>query len=509
MTADDRLGERIWREVSQSASSLEVAQGVSDLLAEYLAHERFILARLDLEQERVVIVESIDRGDDIASEEATAWRIGVGEGFDELVDWCRQPRTVVGRVADIGDAFARVCPWDPSDRALVVTLQRDDEEIGFAATRLSGEQSAEDEDGEDAFEEISEPLSAALSYEHGFGDAAAATAERPEVRREHYQRVKRRELTDIIMDARTGLGDVAEWVRSVAPSSEPILLIGETGTGKEVVARTVHKNSEFSDGPMVRVNCGALTGGIVDTKLFGTVEEDFTPATRQEGWLERARGGTLFLDEIDQLPRSAQEKLAEWIETGKLERPDAEETYSPDVRLVAGNHRDVEEVEDFDPKLAELLSTFPIHIPPLRARPEDIPALATQFAERVGRRMGGAPLTPSPEDIELLVDYDWPGNIRELRSVIERAAIIGNGKELHIRRALGTPGSHEEAGAVEEDADGVGTLDEAVRDHLIKALRSTGGQVAGDGGAADLLDVHPSTLRSKLKRHDLDPADYR
>lgn len=505
MQSEDRLGERIWREVSQSASSSEIAQGVSDLLAEYLAHEQLILARLDIDHSRILVVESISRGEEDARENGAGWTAGA-EGFDELLEWCGKPRTFVGEIGETAPAFQRCCPWSSDDQVLVVTLRRDDEEVGFAAARLSGE--ASDEIATDGtLDAITEPLSAALYYEHGYGDATAATAERPEARPEHFQRVKRRELTDIIMDARTGLGDVVQWVRRVAPSNEPILLIGETGTGKEVIARTIHSNSEVANGPMLRVNCGALSEGIVETKLFGAVEEDFTPATRrQPGWFERADGGTLFLDEIDKLPRSAQERLVEWIDTGGFERPESTETFSPEVRLVAGNHTSLEESDTIDDELAERLSTFPIHIPPLRARPEDIPALALRFAEKVGRRIGGAPLAPSADEIGKLVDYDWPGNIRELRSVIERAAIIGNGKRLHITEALGERGLSESSG---RGTDEFPTLDEAVRNHLVDALRVTEGQVAGEGGAADLLDVHPSTLRSKLKRHDLDPGDFR
>jgi len=501
MDVERKLEDRIWREISQSTSSSEVARGVSDLLAEHLAHDRFVLVRLDLDRRRLSVAESVqrvgpdaDRGDD--------WRLD--EGFDELVEWAGTPRTTVDSVAGIGGPFELACPWGADARALLVTLPRGDREIGFAAARLTPE-AALGPGEEAAFEAIAEPLAAALSYQRDLGDPTAARSERPEVHREHYQRVKRRELLDIIMDAHTGLEDVVEWVRRVAPSTEPVLLIGETGTGKEVIARTIHNNSEFADGPLMRINCGALTGGVIEKKLFGAPARDFTPATRRTpGWFVRADSGTLFLDEIDQLPHSAQRRLVDWLETGEFERPDSSETVAPTLRLVAGHPTALEDADGLLDRLVDQLSTFPIHIPPLRARPEDIPALAMQFAERAGRRIGGAPLAPSSEEIELLVDYPWPGNVRELRSVIERAAIIGNGKRLHIREALGAS-----VDAADGDTGTFPTLDEAIRDHLADALRETNGQVAGDGGAADLLDLHPSTLRSKLKRHDLDPADYR
>jgi len=498
-----KLGDRIWREVSQSTSSDEITRGVSDLLAEYAEHDRFVLVRLDEQSRRVLVVGSTARDGDSDDGGEHTWTSESDSTFDDLVEWCSEGRTRVGAVSEIGGGFDHVCPWDPDAPALVVTLARDDGESGFAAARLTGREAA---DPERDFGVLSEPLAAALYYDRGMGDATAATVERPEARREHFQRVKRRELTDVIMDARTGLGDVVDWVRRVAPSREPILLIGEVGTGKQVIARTIHNNSTFSDGPMLRVNCGALSEGVVETKLFGTTEEEFTPATRREpGWFERARGGTLFLDEIDTLPDSAQRRIADWLDTGEIDRPDSSETFSAEVRLVAGNHTEVDASSDLVPELVDSLTTFPIHIPPLRARREDIPALAMQFADKIGRRIGGAPLALTADQIELLVEYDWPANIRELRSVIERAAIIGNGKRLHVEQALGT----QIDGGSATDSDKIATLDEAVDRHLVRALRAAGGQVAGEDGAADLLDIHPSTLRSKLDRHDLDPADYR
>jgi len=501
--APAKLGDRIWREVSQSTSSGEITRGVSDLLAEYIEHDRFVLVRLDEEHRRLLVVGASARESEADDEPDRAWNSESDATFDELAEWCSAERTHVVPVSEIGGGFAHVCPWEPETPVLVVTLPRDDGEAGFAAARLTA---ADATDSERDFGALSEPLAAALHYDRGVGDATAATVERPEARREHFQRVKRRELADVIMDARTGLGDVVDWVRRVAPSRQPILLIGEVGTGKEVIARTIHNNSNFSDGPMLRVNCGALSEGVVETKLFGAVEEEFTPATRREpGWFERARGGTLFLDEIDTLPKSAQRRIADWLDTGEIDRPDSSDSFSADVRLVAGNHTDVEDSETLVDELLEALTTFPIHIPPLRARREDIPALAMQFAEKIGRRIGGAPLAPNADEIELLVEYDWPGNIRELRSVIERAAIIGNGKRLHVEEALGGSAPPES----EADAGSIRTLDEAVKQHLIRALRAVQGQVAGDGGAADLLDIHPSTLRSKLKNHQLDPADYR
>ncbi len=332
----------------------------------------------------------------------------------------------------------------------------------------------------------------------------------------------RQQIVDEIVGADAGFRAVILRLEQVAPTDAPVLLLGETGTGKEVVARAIHARSRRSDGPMLRVNCGAIPPGLIDSELFGHERGSFTGAVAaRAGWFERADGGTLFLDEIGELPLAAQVRLLRVLQESVIERVGGQRPVAVDVRVVAATHRDLEEMVrtgSFREDLWYRISVFPIELPPLRERREDVPALATHFAWRVGKRIGGAPLTPSTADVERLLGYDWPGNVRELASVIERAAILGGGKRLDIAGALGVrsasapppadaPPRHEgRPGAAEPP---LLSLDAAIARHIEAALRRAGGRVEGPRGAAVLLGINPHTLRSKMRRLGLRWARFR
>src|SRR5690606_38988961 len=230
-------------------------------------------------------------------------------------------------------------------------------------------------------------------------------------------------------------------VAQVAGADVPVLRLGETGTGKEVIAREIHRQSARSDGPVVKVNCGAIPAGLIDSELFGHERGSFTGAVQDRaGWFERADGGTLFLDEIGELPLDAQVRLLRVLQDGTFERVGGRRTHTVDVRIVAATHRDLRGMIDegrFREDLWYRISVFPIRLPPLRERLTDIPALAEHFARGAGRRLGGVPLTATREDMELLLTSPWPGNVRELAAVIERAAILGGGVRLEVAAALG------------------------------------------------------------------------
>jgi transcriptional regulator with GAF, ATPase, and Fis domain len=298
-----------------------------------------------------------------------------------------------------------------------------------------------------------------------------------------------------------------------------VLIFGETGTGKEVVARAVHAQSRRHRGPMVRVNCGALTPGLVDSELFGHERGSFTGAvaTRQ-GWFERADGGTLFLDEIGELSLDAQVRLLRILQDGTFERVGGTRPLTVDVRVVAATHRDLQEMvaaRQFREDLWYRIGVFPIRLPPLRERLEDVPAMAAHFARRAGNRLGGAPLVPSASDIELMLAYSWPGNVRELAAVIERAAILGGGRELRIAAALGVTNNVARPGVPAGDdrarpaAAPVEPLDAAMRRHIEGALRVTGGRIEGARGAATVLRINPHTLRARMKKLGVDWAQFR
>ncbi len=330
-------------------------------------------------------------------------------------------------------------------------------------------------------------------------------------RRALLRRLGRRQIVDEVVGADGSLLEVMAQVDRVAPTDVPVLLLGETGTGKEVLARAIHTRSRRADGPVVRINCGAIPPDLVDSELFGHEKGAFTGASASRpGWFERADGGTLFLDEIGELPLAAQVRLLRVLQDGTFERVGGHRPYMADVRVVAATHRDLEAMTHagaFREDLWYRLTTFPIYIPPLRARLADLPALARHFAHNAGLRFGDAPLAVSEADLDRLAAYPWPGNVRELGSTIERAAILGGGHRLDVAGAMGSrlappPPLHSAPG-------GLMSLDDAQADHIARALRQSDGCVEGPDGAAALLGLNPATLRGRMRRLGIDWAGFR
>jgi hydrogenase-4 transcriptional activator len=292
-------------------------------------------------------------------------------------------------------------------------------------------------------------------------------------------------------------------VAQVAPTDAPVLILGETGSGKEVVARAMHDRSRRSSGPFLRVNCGAIPAELVDSELFGHEKGSFTGAIHQRrGWFERADGGTLFLDEVAELPPAAQVRLLRVLQDGSFQRVGGQETQAVDVRILAATHRDLPAmVRDgrFRQDLWYRISVFPIQLPALRQRPGDIPALAAHFAERAGLRLFGRPLLPRPAEVEALCAYDWPGNVRELAAVIERAAILGDGQHLEVGPALGLA-----VAGLRRSAP-----DEHNKAQIEEVLRQVHGRIEGPFGAAHALGVNPHTLRSRMRRLGISWEEFR
>ena len=322
-------------------------------------------------------------------------------------------------------------------------------------------------------------------------------------------------LTDPIVGADAGLASVMERVGLVASLDVPVLVLGETGSGKEVVARAIHTRSRRAAGPFLRVNCGAVPPGLIDSELFGHERGSFTGAlAERRGWFERADHGTLFLDEIGELPLEAQVRLLRVLQDHTLERVGGHRPVSVDVRIVAATHRDLRELiahGRFREDLWYRIAVFPIDLPPLRDHVEDVPALANHFALRAAARFGMPPRIPSPDDLDLLVAYPWPGNVRELIAVIERAVILGTGARLEVAKALGVAPAPvaARAGAASATEEPFATLDQAVARHVETALARTRGRIEGRGGAAELLGVNPHTLRARMRKLGLDWRRFR
>jgi predicted ATPase/transcriptional regulator with GAF, ATPase, and Fis domain len=333
----------------------------------------------------------------------------------------------------------------------------------------------------------------------------------------------------------SALVEVLELVARVAPTDSTVLIQGETGTGKELVARAIHGRSKRRDRPLVKVNCGAISSGLVESELFGHVRGAFTGATeRRLGRFELAHGGTLFLDEVGELSLDTQVKLLRVLQEGEFEPVGSNKTVRVDVRIIAATNRKLEAAVSegrFRADLFYRLNVLPIEVPPLRDRRSDIPLLAQFFLRRFAKQFGKATEELSPESLTQLVAYDWPGNIRELQNVVERAVVLSSGKLLRIDRdlrpvaaapndapassrtlssivapAASLPAPLAEAVALPPPGVAAGpgsasdALEEVQRRHILAVLERTRGTVEGPNGAAQLLGLHPNTLRSRLKK---------
>src|SRR5262249_4259329 len=301
----------------------------------------------------------------------------------------------------------------------------------------------------------------------------------------------------------------------------PVLLLGETGSGKEVIARAIHSRSPRAAGPFMRVNCGAIPPDLIDSELFGHEKGSFTGAIgTRRGWFERADEGTLFLDEIGELPLAAQVRLLRVLQEGVFERVGGERGLTVDVRIVAATQQDLTTMVQhgsFREDLWYRIAVFPIVLPPLREHPQDIAALAEHFARRAAVRFGLTLQLPSPQDIALLTGYAWPGNVRELIAVIDRAAILGAGKYLEVAKALGVMPSRRTTPQLTDrvaiaPASGHTTLmplDAGLHHHIEAALAETYGRIEGPYGAARLLGINPHTLRGKMRKLYIDWRKFR
>ena len=342
-----------------------------------------------------------------------------------------------------------------------------------------------------------------------------------------------------------GLRKVMERVMLVSNSDMPVLIFGDTGTGKEVIARAIHARSARSSQPFLRVNCGAIPPELIDSQLFGHERGSFTGASDQrKGWFERADGGTLFLDEVGELPLAAQVRLLRVLQEHQIERVGGEKTIEVDVRIVAATHRDLAAMvhdRTFREDLWYRINLFPILLPRLCERLEDIPALTRHFARKAASKLGLPYAQPTSSDIDRLLKYSWPGNIRELQAVVDRAVILGRGHHLDIATALGagftfatrpaetteeptfyevipessylqplTPTQNTAtAGVQPKDDFSILPLNEMIKQHIERALLRTQGQVEGKRGAARILQINPHTLRAKMRKLGIRWVDYR
>ncbi len=299
-----------------------------------------------------------------------------------------------------------------------------------------------------------------------------------------------------ILGQSDGLKYVLYRAEQVAPANTTVLILGETGTGKELIAAAIHNMSPRKERPLITVNCAALPGNLIESELFGREKGAFTGAdTRQIGRFEIANGSTLCLDEIGELPLELQAKLLRVIQHNEFERLGSSHTIKVDVRIVATTNRDLEEEVRkgrFRQDLYYRLNVFPITVPPLRQRKEDIPLMVEAFIERYARKLGKQITSIQKETMKTLQDYPWPGNVRELESIIERAVILCSGPVLQLADKLEISSPSV--------SSTIRTLEETEQSQILKILSETRWRIEGKDGAAAILGLHPSTLRARMHK---------
>ena len=298
------------------------------------------------------------------------------------------------------------------------------------------------------------------------------------------------------------LKHVLAQARTVAPSDSTVLILGETGTGKELIARAIHRMSKRRDASFIKVNCAAIPTGLLESELFGHEKGAFTGAVSKKiGRMELADKGTLFLDEVGDIPLELQPKLLRVLQDHEFERLGSNRTVRVDLRLVAATNRNLSKritEGEFRSDLFYRLNVFPIHIPPLRVRRNDIPLLVRHFVKKIAWRMDKQIDTIPSQTMGALVNWHWPGNIRELENLIERSVILSEGPVLR------SPLTELQVELPSDDA----TLERAEREHIIRVLRECGGRVAGANGAAVKLGLKRTTLQSKMGKLKIERKDY-
>ena len=508
----------VWREACRHIEITRSTETIAALLAEHIPLDGVLIRQIDATRSCVeTVAVGLPGAESLASDPRTECS---PERMDGLLDWCRQGRVIQG-AGRVGDLWETILPVAIEADVLAGPLHLPGDRYGVLVLIAAQRTTFQPEHAE-LVQVLLDPFSVALDNDQRMGEMAALREAAEADKRSLLTRLGREKLGDTIVGSDSGLRAVMERVELVARSDVPVLIFGETGSGKELVARAIHTRSPRAARPFLRVNCGAIPHELIDSQLFGHERGAFTGAVEsRKGWFERADGGTLLLDELGELPLAAQVRLLRILQDGWLARVGSERPINVDVRIVAATHRDLASMVaggQFREDLWYRLAVFPIVLPPLRERREDIPDLARHFAERAATRFGLYPVMPTQEDLDLLMAYSWPGNIRELGSVIDRAAILGDGKCLEVAKSLGVPTrppapalplGTEPPSAVSSGPSRLLSLDAAMRRHIEAALDATAGRIEGPHGAARLLEINPHTLRARMRKLGIDWKQFR
>ncbi len=500
---------KVWREVSRHSKIVEFATTLTPLVTHHLPLSRLAIRRIDQERSRLETVTLVPASDEAVPPDPTDWP---ARDIERLLRWCRRGEIQRYRANSQSKhiVFAALPPFTEGE-IIVGPLVSEHGTYGVLLLQIPPTHRLTPEQ-EKLCEELLEPCAVALDNDHRLHELQALREAAEADKRFLLTRLGREELSAPIIGADRGLRFVMERVGLVTRSDVPVLLLGETGSGKEVIARAVHDRSPRAHGPFLRVNCGAISPELIDAELFGHEKGSFTGAiATRRGWFERADEGTLFLDEIGELPLAAQVRLLRVLQDGSFERVGGEHSIKVDVRVIAATHRDLAGMVQhgtFREDVWYRVAVFPIVLPPLRERLEDIPLLAEHFARRAAVRFGLKLQLPAAHDVALLTAYPWPGNVRELSAVIDRAALLGNGERLEVARALGvgtgltlvSPATTAPHAITPNGTPAMLSLDEAMKQHIEQALAVTQGRVEGPHGVAAFLKINPHTLRARMRK---------
>lgn len=524
----------IWREACRHIEIHESVQSIASIIATQFPLATLVILRLDASKQSL---ETVACGAMVQAPPMAKSTYAVPTAvFRKLLAWAKK-----NEIASLGsqesanrevtELFVDFVPQPMIGEILAGPLKHGESPIGFVllaaanGTRLESRHVL-------LAQHLLEPFSVALENDRRLHELNALREAAEADRRSLLSRLGKQEVNEEVVGANTGLRHVMDRVELVAKSDVPVLILGETGTGKEVVSRAIHTRSKRGGGPFIRVNCGAIPAELIDSQLFGHEKGSFTGASDQhQGWFERADGGTLFLDEIGELPLAAQVRLLRVLQDHQVERVGGKQPIHVNVRIIAATHRDLAAMvkqRSFREDLWYRINVFPILLPRLRERIEDIPFLVRHFAQRAAVRFGLPFVEATAADLRLLANYSWPGNIRELGAVIDRAAILGNGRTLEVATSLGLsqplpeptagdeptyyeviPESPSSTLRAKSKAEEIATLDRAMRAHIELALSATGGQIEGKSGTAAILGINPHTLRARMRKLKIEWSAFR
>jgi formate hydrogenlyase transcriptional activator len=484
----------------------ELLLATSDCLRRYFKHDLAGLALYDAESEQLR-VHSLDLAQPAAQYVDEGFLMPL-EGSPAGLAFTTRRTVLVSRLAD----------WEPSspvvERALAAGIRSTcnaplvfrDRPLGAVAVASRREAAFTEEDAE-LLGHIASQFAIAVENALQYGEIEGLKNKLASEKRYLEEEIKAEYNFGEIVGQSRALRDVLEQLKTVAPIDSVVLICGETGTGKELIARAIHDLSSRRERTMVKVNCAAIPTGLLESEFFGHEKGAFTGAvTQRAGRFELAHKGTLFLDEVGEIPLELQPKLLRVLQEQEFERLGGSKTIKVNVRLIAATNCNLREMvaeKKFRSDLFYRLNVFPIFLPSLRARVDDIPLLAGYFAQKHSRRMNKRIDSIPSETIESLCRYHWPGNVRELENFIERAVILTRGHELQAPLAeLELPGSVSENGGPVTSAEpnGLLSLADAERAHIEEILRHTKGVVGGRGGAAEILGMPISTLRGRMKK---------